>query len=533
MLFTSPLFLLFFLLVLGVYALFRWQDDKRNATSLGSDTRSRTPLSQAWLLAASLVFYAGWEFPRGLWFIPLLVGTSILDWWSGGLMYRLARSEAAKRRALLYLSIALNLGSLAIFKYLGFFANTLNDLAALAKADWQVTVPKLILPLGISFFTFQSMSYTIDAYRRRGRPYRSAFDFLFFVTFFPQLIAGPIVRAEQFRDQILRRQDSGLDALSQGIRVIAVGLLLKVVMGDSVAVRVDRLYQELESITPIDALVAYYGFGLQIFCDFAGYSLIAIGLARCFGFSLPQNFDMPYLAVGLRDFWRRWHITLSTWLRDYLYIPLGGSRHGVSRTACALALTMLLGGLWHGASWNFVIWGGAHGLLLAAGRVTRSALPSLAKWQEHALFGRTVTWFVTLHIVFLLWVPFRAQTLSDTGDMLALLAQAPSSLAEAFTLGLSGVMHHESMLILPFISLFALYHVASLLGWRAIPKFLRSPFTESPPDHSIHVHGPRHLLPEDAILRLKPIPAGVIVGCIFVLASIFHIGGVTFIYFAF
>lgn len=533
MLFTSPLFLFFFIAVLAGFHLVRWMEGRKDRSPMPIRSGSGLLPSQSFLLVASLVFYSGWEFPRGLWFLPLLVGTSALDWWAGRLLYSLPRRRHALRRTLLIFSLMLNLGALCLFKYLGFFATTLNDLSAAFGSDWEVAVPRLILPLGISFFTFQSMSYTIDAWRRRGRPYRSLSCFLFFVTFFPQLIAGPIVRAEQFRREISARRDTGWAALSEGLKIAVVGLFLKVAVGDSLAVRLDPLYQGASSLTPLDTLGTSYGFCLQLYCDFAGYSLIAIGMARCFGFRLPRNFDLPLLAVGMRDRWKRWHMTLSTWLRDYLYIPLGGSRHGPVRSTIALSATMFLGGLWHGASWQFVVWGVFHGFVLAFGRVFRHFFPAIGKWQETTGKGRLFTWLFTLQIQVISLLPFRAHSMSDAWNMFLALFEAPGAILGAMASGWAGTVHQETILLLPFMILGILFHVFAIGGWRLLPRVIWSTPIHREPHGERPYLNQRTLHPEDAILLLRPVPAGIAMGALILLVDVCYVGSVNFVYFAF
>lgn len=385
-----------------------------------------TPARKPLLLIASWCFYAGWN-PL---FLPMLIATSTLDWWLGGKL--MAATRAAKNRWLV-LSLLSNLGVLAFFKYRFFIASNLdalfdtgllNGLQSPGAASW-------VLPVGISFYTFQSLSYCIDAYRGQlpDKPV-SWLDFSLYVAFFPQLVAGPIVRFSDFYPQLARNSRSNAAQLSTAIALIIIGLFLKVVGADSVfAPSTDVLFASATSHNFGNAWLAAMAFTGQIFCDFAGYSLCAIGAARAMGFWLPENFNAPYAAIGFSDFWRRWHISLSSWLRDYLYIPLGGNRFGAARTYVALSLTMLLGGLWHGAAWTFVVWGALHGLYLVLERLFGPGLKRVHARQSWpiALLMRCAAWLLTLLLVMFAWVWFRA---TDAVQAMAICAQmlVPNSL---------------------------------------------------------------------------------------------------------
>jgi len=318
------------------------------------------------------------------------------------------------------LSLAGNLGTLALFKYGGFLHDTAGALlapfgVALADPAWS-----LVLPVGISFYTFQSLSYTIDVYRRQVEPIRSLRDFCLFVAFFPQLVAGPIVRFADFEEQLRVPRAPAWAGIGPGLAMLAFGLFEKIVLADSLFAPVaDASFGAAGPATSAAAWAGMLAFAGQIFCDFAGYSCCAIGAARCLGFHLPRNFANPYAALSFSDFWRRWHISLSTWLRDYLYVPLGGNRHGRAKTYRNLLLTMLLGGLWHGANWTFVLWGGLHGAFLAIER----ALRDFAGFAPERL-GRAgvFAWsLLTLACVLLAWVPFRAPDFAYTADYFARL----------------------------------------------------------------------------------------------------------------
>ena len=347
----------------------------------------------SWLLISSCVFYSfsSWMF------LPVLFCSILVDFVAGG---RIARSSEPKtRKRWLLLSLVTNLGALAGFKYLGLITSGLGDLFG------QERIPLLeaALPVGISFYTFQSMSYTIDLYRRQIQPATRFRDFAAYVSMFPQLIAGPIVRYSDIEPQLARR-DHSTDQFASGVYLFVVGMAKKLLIADTLAAVSQPLFAQ-GNPGFCDAWVAMFLFSGQIYFDFSAYSDMAIGLGRLFGFEFPENFRSPYRATSFADFWRRWHITLSSWLRDYLYIPLGGSRNGAFRTYLNLLVTMLLGGLWHGASWNFLLWGGVHGALLALERICRGRVSAPPKIARQALIFVAVT---------AAWVPFKFEALSET-----------------------------------------------------------------------------------------------------------------------
>lgn len=411
--FDSFTFLLFFMLVLAASAWVTGWSARKNL-----------------LLLASYLFYAAWS-PA---FTLLLAGASIVDWL---LARRIDAAETLRvRRLWLGASILLNIGTLALFKYGAFLHANLAAVLSLVGVTIEPWTMTLVLPVGISFYTFQSVSYTFDVYRRRVTPIRSLRDFCLFVAFFPQLVAGPIVRFAEFAPQLVDARRPSGPAIAQGAIWLVWGLFEKIVLADTVFAPVaDAAWSGLSGLTSSTALVASLAFAGQIFCDFAGYSCCAIGAARCLGFELPLNFRNPYAAVGFSDFWRRWHISLSTWLRDYLYIALGGNRGGRWRTYRNLMLTMLLGGLWHGAGWNFVIWGGCHGLLLAAERVFRGE----TERDATASFGvmRGLMAAMTLVAVILLWIPFRSPDFASTAQFFAAFTQPAAALDFAAKLALA------------------------------------------------------------------------------------------------
>jgi D-alanyl-lipoteichoic acid acyltransferase DltB (MBOAT superfamily) len=311
------------------------------------------------LLIASYIFYAAWNPP----FIILLWISTLIDFIVGKKLYD--EENKYRRKILLAISLIGNFGMLGFFKYGGFLLENFVVLTSALGIDFQPAKPDIILPVGISFYTFQTLSYTIDMYRKNSEPERSLLDFSLFVTFLPQLVAGPIVRPSQLIPQFKAPHVANSRQLTQGLFLLSLGLFMKVVMADTMlAASSDAVFGAAQALNPLDAWMGVLAFSGQIFFDFAGYSTCAIGIGLSLGFTLPDNFLYPYAAIGFSDFWRRWHITLSSWLRDYLYIPLGGNRRKKVRVYGNLMVTMLLGGLWHGANWTFVVWGGLHGLYL-------------------------------------------------------------------------------------------------------------------------------------------------------------------------
>ena len=381
------------------------------AVVLLARSRASWRTRKAGLLLASFAFYAAWS-PA---FVLLIWLSTLVDWQVG---LKLGKTKApAARRTLALISLLLNLGLLGVFKYGNFLIeNTIAVFGAMGIV-FQPLELRLLLPVGISFYTFQTLSYTLDVFRGRLEPRRSLLDFALYVSFFPQLVAGPIVRASGFLPQLEKEQRATGDQMRWGFTLMVIGLFQKVVLADQImAFVVDRVY--LPSATPgaMEAWTGTIAFAAQIFFDFSGYSLCAIGAGMLLGFKLPDNFRRPYGAIGFSDFWRRWHISLSTWLRDYLYISLGGNRRGPVRTYVNLAITMLLGGLWHGASWNFVIWGALHGLYLVVERLLRPVLTAWG-WTKTTL-ARFFSGALTYALVCLAWVFFRA---ADLGSALSLV----------------------------------------------------------------------------------------------------------------
>jgi len=368
------------------------------------------------LLVASYVFYGSWDWR----FLGLIVISTLVDFRVGRLLGKDGTSEARRKR-LVILSVATNLGILGVFKYLGFFVDSFALLTQ--QMGLQANLPSLsiILPVGISFYTFQTMSYTLDIYRGELEPAEDLLDFALYVSFFPQLVAGPIERAKRLMPQVTLPRTVSRADVSEGLYFIIYGLFKKVVIADNMALIANNIFaRDPASLSALEALLGVYAFAFQIYGDFHGYSLIAQGTARLMGFRLMDNFSHPYFAANPQDFWRRWHISLSTWLRDYLYIPLGGSRLGSFNTYRNLMTTMVLGGLWHGAAWTFVVWGTVHGGWLGIHRWLTTRLP---RPTEGAVVGRLVRVFVTFQIVCVTWLFFRADSVPQSVAFLAALGK--------------------------------------------------------------------------------------------------------------
>jgi alginate O-acetyltransferase complex protein AlgI len=408
MLFQTPLFLAFFAAVVALLCVFR-----------GRRTRHGI------LLVASYVFYGTWDWR----FLGLILFSTLLDY-AIGLALVVHRS-----RGLLWLSVATNLGVLGVFKYYDFFVASAVELLERLGVDAHLHSLGVLLPVGISFYTFQSLSYTVDVYRRELPAERSFVRFALFVAFFPQLVAGPIVRARQFLPQLDQDGPPRRRDFAPGALLFAVGLFKKVAISDHLASLADRAFAEHATLPWWTVALGVLCYAFQIYMDFSGYSDMAIGSARILGYRLPRNFELPYLAASPREFWRRWHVSLSTWLRDYLYVPLGGNRRGPGRTRINLLLTMLLGGLWHGANWTFLLWGAWHGALLMASR----RLERLPRALSHP---------VTLLGVLAGWVVFRSTDLEHAASVFASAWTGPKLapvnlplLAASGALGLALVGH--------------------------------------------------------------------------------------------
>ena len=388
MLFNSFAFLAFFAVVIPLYFVLahRWQNRM--------------------LLLASYVFYGSWDYR----FLGLLLLSTCVDYACAS---GLATSEEPRsRKRLLWLSMVSNLGILGFFKYFGFFAQSCADLLASFGLHSSLPVLNIVLPVGISFYTFQSMAYTIDVYRRKQVAHRDFVEFALYVAYFPQLVAGPIERSQRLLTQIAKPRNVNWAMVSSGVQLMLIGFVKKIAIADSIAPYVEGAFSSPGEHSGVFLLLSLYLFAIQIYCDFSGYSDIARGVSRILGIELMVNFRQPYLARNITEFWRRWHISLSSWLRDYLYIPLGGNRKGTLFTYRNLMLTMLLGGLWHGASWKFIVWGGLHGIYLAVHKLVCGGRPAVPDGRPQGSGGwlrylAGVT--ITFHLVCLTWIFFRAR----------------------------------------------------------------------------------------------------------------------------
>ena len=382
------------------------------------------PAARRWfMLVASVYFYASWSVV----YLALIGGQVLVDWTCGYLLSR--TTERRWRKTWLILSITANLGALCVFKYYYFLARSLSVTG--------VGVPAidLTLPLAISFYTFESMSYTIDVYRGVLAPVRSPLHLALFITWFPHLIAGPIIRPSQMFPQLAAPSALTRERFFTGLSLMLLGYTKKLLGADWLARVVDPVFADPSRYSSLELLVATYAYAFQIYLDFSAYTDIARGASRWFGIELPENFNAPYLATSVSDFWRRWHMTLSTWLRDYLYIPLGGNRGGRARTYVNLMLTMLLGGLWHGAAWTFVAWGGLHGLYLAVER----ALGVRPDAELHGL-AKIARQVLTFHLVCAAWVLFRAQTFGVAAEVFAGIARGPLTMSREMVVPVVGTL---------------------------------------------------------------------------------------------
>ena len=366
--------------------------------------RRRVDRQLSALLVMSYLFFvlaSGWH-------LVLLITSTTVDWFAGKRIFE--SQNGRKRKIWLIYSISVNLGLLFVFKYLDFIIRSLGWASLKFGGQFHIDEFGLLLPVGISFYTFQTMSYTIDIFRRRQKPADSFVQFACYASFFPQLVAGPILRFSEFESQVRDPLEPKFIRIKIGITLIIYGLVKKMVFADNFGVHVDGIFSE--GIPLENVILVYWGallFGLQIYCDFSGYTDIALGSAHLFGIQLPENFRAPYRSRSPQEFWRRWHITLSTWLRDYLYITLGGSKHGRNRMFAALMITMILGGLWHGASWNFALWGLIHGVLLVAHRlISKSSLLGYFRreWPKLHFISSLI---LTQWMIFFTWLIFRIE----------------------------------------------------------------------------------------------------------------------------
>jgi D-alanyl-lipoteichoic acid acyltransferase DltB (MBOAT superfamily) len=402
MLFNSLIFVAFFAVVYGAYLALQQRPTTQNVL----------------LLVASYVFYSYWDWR----FLSLILISTVADYTIG---LALGRTEGGgpegdrRRRLLVITSVGINLGILGFFKYFNFFADGLVDVLHVLGMEANPTTLRVVLPIGISFYTFQTMSYTIDIYRGALSPTRNLLNFAVFVAFFPQLVAGPIERARNLLPQIEAPRRITASMVDSGLFLILWGYFKKVVVADTAGLISDQVFNNYMDFHGLAVIVGVLAFSVQIYGDFSGYSDIARGLARLMGIELMVNFKLPYFALNPSDFWRRWHISLSSWLRDYLYIPLGGNRKGAARMYAALSITMLLGGLWHGAAWNFVIWGAFHGLILMLYRRFERQPMDRDPWGGEFATAAVLAKMALMFVLTLLgWLVFRSTSVHQIGYML-------------------------------------------------------------------------------------------------------------------
>lgn len=403
-------------------------------------------LQNRWLLIASYVFYGCWDWR----FLSLIFLTTVVDYYCGCRICD-ASSPVTKKKFLI-LSLSTNLGILGFFKYFNFFAENFQNLASLF--GWEVSpfFLRIILPAGVSFYTFQEIGYTIEVYRGHVKAERNFFDFSLFVSFFPQLVAGPIQRAKVLLPQIKMERRVDYAMINQGLWLFFYGFFLKVFVADNVAGIANAVFAPTAtSLSGAEYLMGIYAFAFQIFGDFAGYSCMAIGISKLLGINLMINFLYPYFVTSPRDFWKNWHISLSTWLRDYLYIPLGGSQNGEAQTYRNLLITMLLGGLWHGAAWTFVLWGFYQGMILIAHRLMTTKINMFKISEKFSALWLGIRMFVMFHLTCLGWLIFRAKSLEQIGHILF-------SIVTNFASNVSAALAQGKM-IFYYVALFLVIHI--------------------------------------------------------------------------
>jgi alginate O-acetyltransferase complex protein AlgI len=448
MLFNSLEFLIFFPLVTGVYFLlphrFRW----------------------FWLLLASCYFYMA--------FVPvyiLILGfTIVIDYFAG--IWIASQTDQRKKKLALLASLAANIGVLAFFKYWNFLNENLTELLGLFSAKNPVPFLKILLPIGLSFHTFQAMSYTIEVYRGRQKPERHLGIYALYVMFYPQLVAGPIERPQNMLHQFYEKHYFEYQRVVEGLRLMLWGMFKKVVIADRLAVYVNEVYDHPDQYHGLPVLTATYFFAIQIYCDFSGYSDIALGSAKVMGFNLMQNFNLPYFSKSIREFWSRWHISLSTWFRDYVYIPLGGNRVKEWRWLMNLLIVFMISGLWHGAKWTFIIWGALHGIYLI-GEILLNKIGFVARAGKTKL-GEAFRWLLTFHLVVLAWIFFRAKSVDDAFEIIRNLFHVSfSNPGINIDLGYGGVMRNSAELWISFALLLMLVLTGAIERKRGMMQSLR------------------------------------------------------------
>ena len=425
MLFNS---LVFFIFLPVVFAGYWWIGDRKK--------------QNLWLLVASYIFYGWWDWR----FLFLIAGCSAVNYWAGGYIARV--NEKWKRRLALSACVIVCVGALCVFKYYNFFA---ESFCALFGLNPDTLTFRIILPVGISFFTFQALSYTIDIALGKLIPAKSWVEYFTFIAFFPQLVAGPIERASSLLPQFQRNRTFDYDAAMHGLCLMGYGLFKKMVVADTLAMYVDKVFAMPELYSSVTCIIGALFFSIQIYCDFSGYSDVARGVARLFGFELMVNFNRPYLSTSFSEFWRNWHISLSTWFRDYVYIPLGGNRVGLAKWIRNTLVVFLLSGLWHGAAWTFVIWGGLHGLFLVFEGFGKRCLHSpMPKTGEMRMRSFAYAIMVNVGVVFA-WVFFRSSTFEELSRYFAVLFSGRFSTSMMSLCAGQGPMHFLFCLIVIFL----------------------------------------------------------------------------------
>lgn len=428
MLFNSIDFLIFFPVVFLFYWVFA-----KNLT-----------LRNIFILVVSYIFYGWWDWR----FLFLIAISSLVDYYIGKRLGK--ENDDKKRKLLLSLSLLVNLGFLMYFKYANFFIESFAESFTFFGSNLEVSTLNIILPVGISFYTFQTLSYTIDIYRRSLKPTNDIISFFAFVAFFPQLVAGPIERASHLLPQFYVTNKFDYKQVRSGFQLMLWGFFKKVVIADRLAILVNEVYNNPEAYSGSDFIIATLFFTFQIYCDFSGYSDIAIGLARSMGFDLMKNFDSPYFSKSITEFWRRWHISLSTWFRDYVYIPLGGSKKGKYRTYYNLFLVFVVSGLWHGAAMTFVIWGAIHGTILVLEKATqkfREKLFVMTRFKKDEVFSGLVSGLITFSIVAFAWVFFRANSFDEVQHIISSMFSSQKG-HDLYELGLSEFNFNLSIILI-------------------------------------------------------------------------------------
>ena len=426
-------------------------------------------LRNSFILISSYVFYGWWDWR----FLSLIFISSLVDFIVGQKLYKTKDKKA--RTSFLLISLLVNLGFLIYFKYANFFIQTFVDSFKIFGNEIEMSTLNIILPVGISFYTFQTLSYTIDIYRKQLKPTNDWLAFFSFVAFFPQLVAGPIERASHLLPQFYKTYKFNYNQVKSGLLLMAFGLFKKMVVADRVAILVNQVYNNPSDYYGIDIIIATVFFAFQIYCDFSGYSDIAIGLARTMGFDIMKNFDSPYLSKSITEFWRRWHISLSTWFRDYVYIPLGGSRKGKYRTYSNLFIVFVVSGLWHGAAMTFLIWGAIHGSIIIIEKALTKVRMKVFKTKKHIL-NYLIALPFTFTIVCFAWIFFRANNLDNAITLIRNISVLNVNNISNGNIYLLGLLKHEfilSVIVILLLVIFEWYHkknnLQRLLAKQALP----------------------------------------------------------------